>query len=812
MLQKFTLLVAIIIGPLAIQNSFAQQSGSVSGAVNDSSGDALQSATVVLFSLPDSTIVDGTITDEEGRFAFRSVSANEYFVRVSFVGFATVDVPSFKLAAGQSYELDAITLEDDAVALAGVAVEAKRDLIEVQPDKTILNVQGTITATGNTALELLRKAPGVVVDNNDNIILAGKNGVKVYIDGKPSPLSVEDLAIQLRTMQSSEIDAIEIITNPGAKYEAEGNAGIINIKLRRDQNLGLNGTIDLSLQQGENTRGSGSTTFNYRDTRFNTYGSYSLNAGDSQNYINLYRIQNNVLYDQASVMNFSGPSNSARLGTDFFVSSKTTIGFLLSGSITDRNWYNTSNTPIIDLEDNELTSTLSAISDNDGIRKNGTANLNIRRDDGEGTTFNIDVDAALFENGTETFQPNRYFVPESTVPETENISRSDAPTDISIYAAKVDYEKPVGGGKLGIGTKVSEVVTDNSYGFFNVIDGENVLDVDRSNDFKFQERIAAGYATFSRKLSVFEVSAGVRAEYTDSKGELTAFKPQDNNTVDRAYLDLFPSGGVVWQANPVNQLRLNYSRRVDRPSYQDLNPFEFKLDELTFRRGNPFLQPQYTNILALTHTYQYVLNTNLTYSYTGDFFAQISDSSGVERSFIMTRNLGSQRTVSGSISYPTNLKPWWSTYTSVTGYNTRNRGNLPGDREVDIQATVASLYHQSSFTLPRNWRFELSGWASSPSIWGAVYRVDSNYSIDTGLAKQLMGGRANLKIAFTDIFKTAPWRGIQDFDGLFIDASGGWESRQLRFNLSYNFGNRQVKKARERQTSTQDEQSRVGGN
>ena len=648
--------------------------------------------------------------------------------------------------------------------------------------------------------------------NNDNIILAGKNGVKVYIDGKPSPLSVADLAIQLRTMQSSEIDAIEIITNPGAKYEAEGNAGIINIKLRRDQNLGLNGTVDLSLAQGQNTRGTGSTTFNYRDTRFNTYGSYSVNAGHRENYINIYRIQNNVLYDQESVNNQSGPSNSARLGTDIFLDKKTTLGFLVNGSISNRDWFNTSNTPITDLSNNELMSTLSALSDNDGTRKNGTANVNLRRDDSEGTTFNVDADVAYFENGTESFQPNRYFLPSSTTPETENINRTNAPTDITIYAGKVDYERPVAGGKLGVGSKLSEVSTENSYAFFNVIDDVDELDVDRSNDFSYQERIAAGYATYSRKINEFEVSAGLRAEYTDSKGELVAFKPQDNNTVDREYLDIFPSAGVTFQANPMNQFRINYSRRVDRPSYQDLNPFEFKLDELTFRRGNPFLQPQYTNIVALTHTYQYVLNTNLSYSYTGDFFAQITDSSGVETTFLETRNLGSQRTISASVSYPRNLKPWWSTYTSVTGYNTRNQGELSGGRMVDVQATVASVYHQSSFTLPKNWRFELSGWANSPSIWGAVYRVDSNYSIDTGLSKQLMSGRANLKVAFTDIFRTAPWRGVQDFDGLFMDVSGGWESRQLRVNLSYNFGNRQVKKARQRQTSTQDEQSRVGSN
>ena len=812
MIPKITryLFLALIMACQTTLLAFSQSTNaSVEGKVVDSSGVPLQSATVVLYSLPDSLVVDGTVANADGNYSFRNISPSRYWVRVSFVGYTTFDTPAFELQSRQTLTVDDITLLEDAVTLAGVAVEAERDLIEVQPDKTVLNVQGTIASTGSTALELLRKAPGVVVDNNDNIILAGKNGVKVYIDGKPSPLSIEDLAIQLKSMQSSEIDAIEIITNPGAKYEAEGNAGIINIKLRRDQNLGMNGTVDLGYSYGERSHYSGTTTLNYRNRRLNSYGSYSLNAGKNENWMDIYRIQNNFEYDQQGSTNSGGPTNSLRFGTDFFLDQKTVVGFLVSGAVSDRTWLSTTETPIVDLSNDQLQSTLRALSDNDRNRKNGSANVNVRRDDGDGTTLNIDADVAAFQNGNRSYQPNFYFVPSSPDPDTQNIHTSNAPTDIAIYAGKIDYERPVGGGKLGVGSKISEVITDNRYRFYNVLDDAEELDIDRSNDFEYRESISAAYVTYSRKLSVFEVSGGLRAEHTRSKGDLNAFKPQNNDSVKRSYLDLFPSGGATYQASQFHQLRINYSRRVDRPSYQALNPFEFKLNELTFQRGNPFLQPQYTNNISFTHTYKYVLNSTVTYSYTNDFFAQITDSTESTRTYLETRNLGSQRTISASMSYPRDLKPWWGTYTSVTGYNTRNQGELEGGRMVDIQATVGTVYHQSSFRLPQQWKLELSGWYNSPSIWGAVYRMDSNYSIDAGVSRPLMNGRANLKVAFTDLFHTAPWRGVQDFSGLYMDVSGGWESRQVRVNMSFNLGNNQVKKARQRKTSTTDEESRV---
>ena len=801
-------LFSFSIGSAASANILIMQA-TLGGTVTDQEGVPLASATVALIASADGMIVQGSVTDQKGRYTFADVGSGEYRIRVSFVGFEAFETDPINVTAGQAYSIPSISLAEDAVALGDIEVEGERQIVEVLPDKTVLNVQGSINATGSTALELLRKAPGVVVDNNDNIIVSGRNGVKVYIDGKPSPLSTEDLAQQLRSMQSSEIDAIEVINNPGAKYEAEGNAGIINIRLRRDKSLGFNSTLDLSYGYGARAKYGASSTFNYRRQNYNVYGSYAYRGGENESYINLFRIQNDFSFDERSVTESDGPSNRLRVGADLYLGSKWILGMLATGFVNDRNWSNQSVTPITNLTTNETRSLLDAQSVNDGVRRNGSLNANARFDNGAGVTSNVDLDFSLYGNDNSSFQPNYYRDPAENLPLEENIFTSQAPTDISILAGKFDHERPLAGGTLGAGTKMSRVETDNVYRFFDVTGSVETLDIDRSNDFRFVETIGAAYSSYSGSRGILEYSVGIRAEYTNSQGDLTAFKASDNNSVSRSYLDLFPSAGLTVKPAEKHQLRLNFSRRIDRPSYQALNPFEYKLSELSFSRGNPFLQPQYTRSLSLTHTYNYVLNTTITYSHTDDFIARISDSTDVARTFIEAVNMDYQRVLSGSISYPTNLFPWWSTYTSATGFNTRNRADLGEGREINVEATVLSLYHQSTFKLPRDWSFELSGWYSSPSIWGAVYRTDANYAVDVGVSREFFGGRSRIKVAVTDVFETAPWRGVQRLSGFFIDASGGWESRQVRVNLSYVFGNTQVKKARQRKTSAEDEAGRV---
>ncbi len=799
--------IELIIG----QVLFAQTTdlGQIVGKVLDTQNEAVSYANVLLNSAADSSLIKVETTDENGFFLLAGIPEGNYWLKVSFVGNQDYNSPAFSLKKGEKMNIPTITLESGAVDLATVEVKSQRALIEVQPDKTVFNIENSINATGNTALELLRKSPGVVVDNNDNIMLMGKNGVRIYIDGKQSPLGAADLAMLLKSMQSSEIEAIEIITNPSSRYDAEGNAGIINIRLKKDKSLGLNANVNLGYTAGIYSKYNTTTTFNNRTKKANVFGTYSFNDGENRSWMNLFRTQNDIFYRQQSRTLTNGAYHSVRLGSDFFISKKSTIGVLVSTVLNDNNWTNYSFTPIIDLNTNQQISALDAFSQNDGARNNLNTNLNYQRRGEKGQTLNIDLDFGLFRNTTDTYQPNFYLNPNGQGITEERIFTAQAPTDINIYTAKLDYELPFLGGKLGAGAKFSLVSTDNAYEFFQETNGESIRDIDRSNQFIYDENINAAYVNFSKQVKKFNLSFGLRAEQTNSEGNLTSDKATDNNSVKRNYLDLFPSGGISYQLNRKNQFRINYSRRISRPNYQSLNPFEFKLDELSYSRGNPFLRPQYTNNIQLSHTFNYTLTTSLAYSHTNDFFTELSDTTEVSRTFLETVNLGNRKVLSFNVSYPVSLTKWWSTYSNIGLNNTSNKADFGEGRQIDIQQTSFNLYHQSTFKLPKDFSIQVSGWYSSPSIWGALYKTRSMWSIDAGIQKKIMDGRANIKVSVSDIFYTAFWRADQEFGGLAIDGSGGWESRQFRVNFSYLLGNSQVKATRKRKTGLEDEKSRV---
>ncbi len=789
--------------------SFAQSA--ITGVVLDEKGEAVPFANAVLYSNMDSQMVKAEITDMDGQFRLRSIPAGEYFFSVSFVGYADYSTSAFRLKDEEVKDLGTIQLATDENVLDAVEVVAQRALIEVQPDKTVFNVEGSTNATGNTAMELMRKAPGVTVDNNDNIILMGKNGTMIYIDGKPSPLSGADLAALLNSMQSSEIEAIEIITNPSAKYDAEGDAGIINIRLKKNKSLGANANINANYNQGFYAKYNGSATMNYRNKFMNVFGTYSLNAGTWRNWMDIYREQNDLIFDSRSVSRSTSRYNGYKLGADFYTGEKSTLGFIVSGGYNNRA-YNTNNTtPIADLATGTVFQVLDAGSDNSGTYFNNNVNLNYRFDNREGISWNIDADYGTFRITNESYQPNFYVDPVTNAVLIENIFETNAPTNIDIISSKVDHERPLWGGKLSVGAKFAYVITDNTFDFYNVIDGEQQLDLDRSNNFVYEENVDAAYVSFVRDIKKWGINAGLRSELTHSIGTLNSSQDIENQRVERTYLDLFPSGGVSYRLDDKNQLRLNYSRRIQRPNYDALNPFEYRMDELTYRRGNPFLQPQYTNSLALSHTFNYSITTSLNYSYTKDFFSAISDTTEGSRTFLETRNLGYQETIGLNISAPYSIAKWWSTYTNMGLNSLTNGGALDGGREVSIQATSFSVYHQSTFNISENASFEISGWYSTPSVWGALYKVATNWSMDIGFQQRLFDKRGNLKLSFTDVFNTAPWDAIQDTPGLFLDVHGGWESQQIRLSFSYMLGNQQVKGAKNRKTSIEDASDRVGG-
>ncbi|MEO0341532.1 MAG: outer membrane beta-barrel protein, partial [Bacteroidota bacterium] len=501
----------------------------------------------ILYTAWDTNFVKVYLTDEEGKFEFVDVVPNDYFVTITYVGLTDYNSPVFALSSGETKVLDAFQVSSESNELAEVTVVAKRPLLEVKADKTVFNVEGSINASGSDGLELLRKAPGVLIDNNETITLLGKTGVIIYIDGKPSPLQGQDLANYLKTLNSSQIDAIEIITNPGSRYDAQGNAGIINIKLIRDKSLGTNGSINIDASKGQRYRANGSVTLNTRTRDYNLFGTYTRYYGEEFNLNNLDRRQSGLRFDQSTEGNGSWEGHNVRFGGDYFLTKKSTIGFLAFYNAGSGDWNNTS-TARISLIDAPVDSLLIAESLQDWNRKDGTFNINYKYDSGTGRILNIDADYGHYDNMQEEMQPNRYTTPDGGTVLNVVDNFTNAPSQINIYTLKADYEQPFLDGVLGLGAKGSLVSTDNTFDFYDIFGGEQIINIDQSNFFAYDEMVTAAYVNFKRQYGSLGMQLGLRAEQTHSEGDLVARDTTQNQFNERDYFNLFPSVSFSWSA------------------------------------------------------------------------------------------------------------------------------------------------------------------------------------------------------------------------------------------------------------------------
>jgi hypothetical protein len=792
-------------------NLYAQQ---ISGSITDANGKPLGGASVSLLHAKDSSVAKLSLTKENGVYVFSGISLGKYLVSASHIGLEPSYSNVFELG-NENITLPSLSLaKSSAGAMKGVVVTAKKPMVEVKADKTILNVEGTINAVGSDALDLLRKAPGVLVDRDDNISLSGKNGVQVYIDGRPSPLSGKDLSEYLKSLQSASIEAVEIITNPSARYEAAGNAGIINIRLKKNKSYGTNGSVNAGYNIGTYPKYNTGFALNHRNNNINLFGNYNYYHGKNANYMDMYRITpSNLLFEQHSDMINRNRSNNFKAGMDYFINKKNTIGIIVNGNISTPRFQNFSRTEIFNRPGGTLDSILVANNESRMSRRNVNTNLNYRFADTSGHELNLDADYGTYKIENDQYQPNLVFDPGMATLFSREIVNMLTPADIKIYSLKADYEQNFQKGRLGIGGKFSYVNSDNTFDRFNM---NNAKFMEHTNNFVYKENINALYVNFNRQLKGVMFQVGLRMENTSADGHSVG-KTEENgslrsfdSTLKRNYTDLFPSAALTFNKNPMSQLSITYSRRIDRPAYQDLNPFEFRLDKYTYMKGNTELRPQYTNIIGLTHSYKYKLTTSLTYSHVNDVFSQLIEVDPVEtnKSFMTKKNLAVQDIISLNISYPFSYKAFTSFFNVNTYYSHYTADNGP-NRKIDLDVVAATIYMQNSMKFAKTWTAELSGWYSSPSIWQGTFKSKAMGGADLGLQKTLMEGKATVKASVSDFMHTMKWSSSSNYAGQFMRVSGGWESRQLKLSLSYRFGNNQVKAARQRNTGADEEKKRV---
>ncbi|MEQ1552863.1 MAG: TonB-dependent receptor [Ferruginibacter sp.] len=810
-MTKLKLIVALLYISL---NTNAQ---TISGKVKDDSGKGLPSTTISLVNEKDSSIAKYATTLKDGTYLFENIRQGKYFLQFSHVGTISKKSEIVDFATSNIIVPEIILIKSNT-NLTNVVVETKKQIVEVKADKTILNVEGTINATGNDALELLRKAPGVVVDKDDNLSLAGKNGLQVYIDGKQNPLTGAELAAYLKTLQASQIESIEIITNPSAKYDAAGNAGIINIKFKKNKNLGTNGSVNTGFGIGIYAKYNAGININNRNKNTNIFASYNYSRGLNFNTFKLERTQADTFFSQTNAMkNYNNGSHNFKAGADYFVNKKSTIGIAINGNIADVNTKTAGPMYITFWPTNTLSKYLNATSNNINNRNNVNFNVNYRYITPTGKELNIDADYGYFNLKSNQFQPNDYYSGATNTFLFSNTYHMVSPTKIDIYAFKIDYEQNVGKGKLGVGGKIGFVNTNNDFNRYNVIASVDYKDKDRSNTFLYNENINALYVNYNQSFKGFTLQAGLRAENTISKGQslgekliplTTTYAPYDS-VINKNYFNVFPSAAITFNKNPMSQLGFTFSSRIDRPAYQDLNPFEFKINDYTFMKGNTQLKPQYTNSFGITHTYKYKLTSQLNYSHVKDMFTQVPDTTEKSKSFLSKKNLATQDIVSLNISYPFSKK-WYSLFTNINSFYSHFNANFGGgNRTINLEVVTVSIFAQNSFKLGKGFTAEVSGMYNSPTIWQGVFKTKAMYGVDAGIQKTLLKGKATLKTSVSDIFHTMKWRGTTTFSGQTSTASGRWESSQFKINFAYRFGNSQVKAARQRKEAAEEERKRT---
>jgi outer membrane receptor protein involved in Fe transport len=795
---------------------FAQTGGKIAGIIKDGGNQKIiDAASIALLKASDSSLVKTSVTDKEGNFLFENVKDGSYLVTASSIGHLKAYSQLVVISAGNvAANAGVLRLQPNSKNMAEVVVTAKKQFIERRIDKTILNPEALLSNAGTTALEVLEKAPGVSVDKDGNISLKGKQGVMVMLDGKPSYMTPADLANYLRSMASSSIDQIEIMTNPSAKYDAAGNSGIINIKTKKNKQKGFNGSAALAYGQGDYAKTNNSVNLNYRQGKINLFSTLTGNYREDYQGLDIRRRYKNqdgttkAIFEQESFQKKYRNNYGGKVGIDYYASKKTTLGMVASGYYSPNNERGF-NTSYLKNSVGVVDSIVTARNVEDGVWKNGSINFNLRHTlDSTGREITADIDYVNYISDKDQLFTNSSFQPDWTK-KSGDVLEGTLPSDIKIYSAKVDYVHPFKTGlKMEAGLKTSFVTTDNTAGYANIEEGVKTIDYEKTNRFQYKENINAAYINFSRTIKKWGFQTGLRLENTVYEGNQFGNPQRRDSSFKKSYTSAFPTAYVSYNANKNNTLGLSYGRRINRPDYEDLNPFLFFLDKYTYGAGNPFLKPMFSNVFEASHTYKQWLTTTLNYSQTRDLFNETFEEKGFA-TIVRQGNYG--RMNNASISINAQLKPtkWWTSMIYTEGRYQEFKGILYGE-DLDVNSTNFLANINNQFTFKKGWGAELSGFYRTKGIDGQI-QIKSLGQLNAGIQKQVWKNKGTVKLTVRDILFTMTPSGDINFQNTEAHFKNTRDSRVATLSFNYRFG-KPIKGLKSRKTGgAGDEQNRVKG-
>lgn len=796
----------------AITISSAQSiTSKISGSVTDEQQKAQEFVTISLLGAKDSALVRTAFSDISGNYVFERVSPGEYLVSATMIGYKKAFSKNFILKADHLViSVEKLKLIMVGKSLKEVTVTAQKPFIERKMDKLILNVEGSSISAGSTAMEVLEKAPGVIVDKDDNISMKGKSGVLIMLDGKPTYMSSADVAGMLRNMQSSQIESIELITSPSARYDAAGTSGIINIKTRKSKNMGLNGSLTAGGGYGQTSKYTAGTILNYRNGKYNVFGNYNYGNTGRINALNLNRevTFNNVLtnFNQDNSWDSRRNSNSFKIGMDYFINKNHTVGVLVNGYANRNNESSLSNTRMLN-NSFKMDSTIMVTGRNKQSYQNLAYNFNYKGIlDTTGKELTVDLDYSNYNGKLDELRDNYYYDTNGSNRKAPQFVKNYAPAEIDVKSFKLDYTHPLNkSSKFEAGIKSSWVTTDNNLFFGRLAGTTWVSDPDVSNHFVYDENIYAGYMNYNTEFKKTGIQMGLRAEQTQSIGNSIT---KGQKVIDRNYLEFFPSMSLSQKWGKNHQLGLSYSRRINRPAYDDLNPFLYFLDEYTYKKGNEFLKPQFTNSLDLSHTFKGTFTTSVNFSRTTDAMVFVTEQDDATKKTLATQlNLDTQDVLGLNVYAPFRLRKWWNINNNFQVFNTRVKSDLSGGNlKTDQTAITYNMDH--SFTINKSISADAGFQYQSPMQY-SIFKMDAQYVMNAGLRKSFMNKKANLRLSLNDVFNTKRGKFTTTYQNMNLNFTEKGETQIGRITFSYNFGKNEIKPARRRSTGLEDESKRM---
>lgn len=774
----------------------------ISGKIEDDKQHPVRSATVLLLKQSDSVLVKSSLSDNEGNFAFSNIPTGNYFVQVAMVSHAK-SITKVSLA-DKDISTGTIVLQAAGTTLKEVKVTATKPFLEQKADKLVVNIEGSATAAGSTALEILQKVPGILV-TNDKITMVGKGTPAIYVDGRISQYT--DVSQVLRDMSAANIEKIEVIANPGAKYDAAGGA-VINIILKRNASLGTNGSVSLVTGIGLYDRDkihadrnfyrvAPGLSINNRKGKLNLYGSYNFLHRDYFEYSEFDRLITPNRFFQVNYEPSFVNSHNFRAGADFYADKKNTFGVILRGFVREGTSDARNTTYQTTMTTGQSVSTFQTINNTKTNRKNFSGNLNWKHVfDTLGTDLNVDIDYSAFNLKNTSVISN--IVPGN--PTYQNNQFIDNP--VKFLVMKLDFTKMLDKKlKLEAGAKSSFATIDNQLTFIQ----KGVLNNNRSTQFKYRENINAIYSSLSYELEKWQFQGGLRGEQTIASGNSASQK-----MLDRNYWQLFPSVFLTRKINEKLSTVLQYSRRVNRPSYQQQNPFVQYFDSLTYTKGNPLIKPETADGYKLSLTYESQPFFAVSYNKKHDVIVDDAPRQEGNLTYTTPENLAAFENVAIELNFPLDFGKKISGYAGNQAILNHYKASYLG-AVFDRKKWNWLAYWQVAYKPQESWSIELSGFYQTSSLEEFI-SIDPIGALNLAVQKTVFNKKGRIILNVSDLFYSQRANGMLQFQEINVGINQLEDTRALRLTFRYSFGNQKLKAVRSRSTGSDEEEQRVKTN